>query len=64
MAGKVPAQVRHERQGVVAMVGVGWCILTGRECPFSEGHGPDGKVKCSCEGECPEMEETVIEEEA
>jgi len=35
------------------MVGVGWCIITQRECPFSEGHGADGMVKCSCEGECP-----------
>lgn len=41
------------------MIGVGWCIITERDCEFSEGHGPDGMVRCGCEEECPEVEKEV-----
>ena len=36
------------------LIGVGWCIITQDDCVFSGGHGRDGKVICSCEGDCPE----------
>ncbi|KKN10369.1 hypothetical protein LCGC14_1037300 [marine sediment metagenome] len=35
------------------MIGAGWCIIIQADCEHLEGQGPDGMVKCSCEGECP-----------
>lgn len=41
-------------------VGVGWCIVTQKNCEFSEGHGANGMVRCACEEICPHQD--IIDE--
>ena len=36
------------------MIGKGWCVVVQKDCEFSQGHGADGKVICSCNDDCPE----------
>ncbi len=33
-------------------IGIGWCVVTDKYCGFSQGHGADGNVKCTCKTAC------------